>query len=91
MGPPSHTSSHADSEAMSEKSRAPDPESAGDGKSAPAPAAVDNTNDFPDGGFDAWFTVAGGFCTVFASFGWINCKSDCASILAKALCVNPGL
>lgn len=28
----------------------------------------------PDGGFQAWLAVAGGFCTVFASFGWINCK-----------------
>jgi hypothetical protein len=29
---------------------------------------------FPDGGLEAWLVVAGGFCTVFASFGWINCK-----------------
>lgn len=29
---------------------------------------------YPDGGFDAWIAVAGGFCTIFASFGWINCK-----------------
>ncbi|KAF2464801.1 putative MFS transporter [Lindgomyces ingoldianus] len=28
---------------------------------------------FPDGGVEAWLVVAGGFCTVFASFGWINC------------------
>jgi hypothetical protein len=28
----------------------------------------------PDGGFQAWLVVLGGFCTVFASFGWINCK-----------------
>jgi hypothetical protein len=34
----------------------------------PDPAA------FPDGGFDAWMAVAGGFCTIFASFGWINCR-----------------
>ncbi|OAQ82558.1 monocarboxylate permease-like protein [Purpureocillium lilacinum] len=27
----------------------------------------------PDGGIDAWLVVVGGFCTVFASFGWINC------------------
>jgi hypothetical protein len=27
----------------------------------------------PDGGLEAWLVVAGGFCTVFASFGWINC------------------
>jgi hypothetical protein len=31
-------------------------------------------NAFPDGGWEAWLVVAGGFCTVFASFGWINCK-----------------
>jgi hypothetical protein len=30
----------------------------------------------PDGGFQAWLAVAGGFCTVFASFGWINCKKQ---------------
>lgn len=27
----------------------------------------------PDGGVQAWLAVLGGFCTVFASFGWINC------------------
>ncbi|KAL7787307.1 monocarboxylate permease-like protein [Trichoderma afarasin] len=27
----------------------------------------------PDGGLEAWMVVLGGFCTVFASFGWINC------------------
>ncbi|KAH5760898.1 hypothetical protein HBI16_185250 [Parastagonospora nodorum] len=27
----------------------------------------------PDGGLQAWLVVLGGFCTVFASFGWINC------------------
>ncbi|KAI1373407.1 major facilitator superfamily domain-containing protein [Hypoxylon crocopeplum] len=30
-------------------------------------------NVFPDGGFQAWFCIAGGFCTVFSSFGWVNC------------------
>lgn len=30
----------------------------------------------PDGGLEAWLVVAGGFCTVFASFGWINCRSS---------------
>jgi hypothetical protein len=29
----------------------------------------------PDGGLQAWLVVLGGFCTVFASFGWINCRS----------------
>ena len=28
----------------------------------------------PDGGLQAWLAVLGGFCAVFASFGWINCK-----------------
>lgn len=37
-----------------------------------APAASD-PNAFPDGGFEAWFCIAGGFCTIFSSFGWINC------------------
>lgn len=31
-------------------------------------------NVFPDGGWEAWLVVAGGFSTVLASFGWINCK-----------------
>ncbi|KAI1178864.1 major facilitator superfamily domain-containing protein [Nemania sp. FL0916] len=30
-------------------------------------------DDFPDGGFKAWLCVAGGFCTIFSSFGWVNC------------------
>lgn len=28
----------------------------------------------PDGGLQAWMTVLGGFCGLFVSFGWINCK-----------------
>jgi hypothetical protein len=35
----------------------------------------------PDGGFQAWLAVAGGFCTVFASFGWINCKNHLSNSL----------
>jgi hypothetical protein len=31
-------------------------------------------NDFPDGGLQAWTVVAGGFCAIFCSFGWINCE-----------------
>jgi hypothetical protein len=34
----------------------------------------------PDGGFDAWLAVVGGFCIVFASFGWINCKSNSCQV-----------
>ena len=37
-----------------------------------APAGPD-PNAFPDGGFEAWFCIAGGFCMTFASFGWVNC------------------
>ena len=29
---------------------------------------------FPDGGLAAWSVVAGAFCCVFCSFGWINCE-----------------
>ena len=29
----------------------------------------------PDGGLKAWLCVLGGFCTLFCSFGWINCSS----------------
>ena len=36
------------------------------------PAGPD-PNAFPDGGLQAWLVVLGAFCTVFASFGWINC------------------
>jgi len=29
---------------------------------------------FPDGGSTAWLCVLGGFCCMFASFGWISCE-----------------
>ncbi|KAG9231434.1 major facilitator superfamily domain-containing protein [Amylocarpus encephaloides] len=32
-----------------------------------------NPADFPDGGLEAWLVVAGGWCAMFVSFGWINC------------------
>ena len=44
----------------------------------PAPEETPKPSDFgppPDGGLQAWLVVAGGFCTVFASFGWINCEN----------------
>ncbi|KAI1084799.1 major facilitator superfamily domain-containing protein [Whalleya microplaca] len=37
------------------------------------PTPGPDPNAFPDGGFQAWFCIAGGFCTVFCSFGWVNC------------------
>ncbi|CAG8954951.1 hypothetical protein HYFRA_00008640 [Hymenoscyphus fraxineus] len=32
-----------------------------------------NPADFPDGGLEAWLVVAGGWCCMFTSFGWVNC------------------
>ncbi|KAF2237332.1 MFS general substrate transporter [Viridothelium virens] len=37
-----------------------------------APPAF-NPADFPDGGAKAWLVVAGCWCCLFVSFGWINC------------------
>ncbi|KAI1106699.1 monocarboxylate permease-like protein [Jackrogersella minutella] len=42
------------------------------GAESSVPSKTD-PNVFPDGGFEAWFCIAGGFCTVFSSFGWVNC------------------
>ncbi len=39
-----------------------------------APVNPWDPSQFPDGGFAAWFVVAGAFCCVFCSFGWINCE-----------------
>ncbi|KIV98671.1 uncharacterized protein PV09_09552 [Verruconis gallopava] len=47
-----------------------DPEKA---TSRTSPAAGPSPNDFPDGGWEAWLVVFGGFCSIFASLGWINC------------------
>jgi len=43
----------------------------------PAPLNNPASNELgppPDGGREAWMVVLGGFCTVFSSFGWINCE-----------------
>jgi hypothetical protein len=40
---------------------------------------------FPDGGWEAWLVVAGGFCTLFCSFGWINCEADTIHIVHDAV------
>lgn len=37
----------------------------------------------PDGGLEAWAVVAGGFCAVFASFGWINCEFDLVRVRSR--------
>lgn len=39
---------------------------------------------FPDGGWEAWLCVVGGFCTIFCSFGWINCESSDYGVLEAA-------
>lgn len=49
----------------------PDPEAAKK-EAVAAPSGPDPAS-FPDGGLQAWLVVLGGFCTIFASFGWINC------------------
>lgn len=56
----------------SEPSQSPNlvPES----KEAPGlPKFTPDPDVFPDGGFQAWLCIAGGWCTVFSSFGWVNC------------------
>ena len=36
---------------------------------------IPSTQDLPpDGGVKAWLVVTGGFCSLFVSFGWINCS-----------------
>lgn len=42
----------------------------------PAPAAASSgfdPADFPDGGLRAWLVVLGGFCSLFCTFGLVNC------------------
>ncbi|KAF7160151.1 hypothetical protein CNMCM5623_005666 [Aspergillus felis] len=53
------------SDARSEKG--PDQPTAEAPKAAPPPASV------PDGGLQAWLTVAGASIALFVSFGWVNC------------------
>ncbi|EAW12956.1 uncharacterized protein ACLA_013930 [Aspergillus clavatus NRRL 1] len=53
------------SDARSEKG--PDEPAAEAPKAAPPPASV------PDGGLQAWLTVAGASVALFVSFGWVNC------------------
>lgn len=51
----------------------------------PKPAGIDPKS-FPDGGWEAWSVVIGGFCAIFCSFGWINCESW-HPVLCKRGCV----
>jgi MFS family permease len=38
-----------------------------------APKPAHPGADFPDGGAEAWLVVLGAWCSLFSSFGWINC------------------
>lgn len=40
----------------------------------PATLGFHDPKSFPDGGFEAWLVVSGGFFCLFCSFGWINCE-----------------
>lgn len=51
-----------------------DPEKLGAVTENAAPAAAAPPSLPPDGGLKAWLVVAGAFCSLFVSFGWINCK-----------------
>jgi hypothetical protein len=64
MYPEREAEAEADLEADLEK---------GDKPAAPAGPPGVNPADFPDGGFEAWLVVAGAWCALFCSFGWINC------------------
>ena len=37
--------------------------------------SLHHPSQFPDGGTQAWLSVAGGFACLFVSFGWINGKA----------------
>lgn len=57
-----------------------DPEKGSPGKSAPISSAeslasplVPGLAEVPDGGWKAWSVVFGGWCVLFASFGWVDC------------------
>lgn len=39
----------------------------------PAPGLGVDPSDFPDGGLRAWLVVLGGFCSLFCTFGLVNC------------------
>lgn len=36
---------------------------------------AEDVDAFPDGGLRAWTVVLGGWCLLFVSSGWINCKT----------------
>ena len=57
---------------VEEKSLTSDENSRSPGK--PVQTNPWDPSQFPDGGLAAWVVVAGAFCNVLCSFGWINCE-----------------
>lgn len=53
--------------------REPDLEKA-EAERAPTSPGLHDPKSFPDGGWEAWLVVSGGFFCLFCSFGWINCE-----------------
>lgn len=49
-----------------------DLEKGGNASAKPAASGGFDPADFPDGGLEAWLVVAGSFCCLFVSFGWIS-------------------
>lgn len=45
-----------------------------DTEKTPVAPGLHDPKSFPDGGFEAWLVVSGGFFCLFCSFGWINCE-----------------
>lgn len=44
-----------------------------------------NPSEPPDGGLEAWIIVAGSWCCLFVSFGWITCIGDFQSYYSRQL------
>ncbi|KAJ5524759.1 Major facilitator superfamily domain general substrate transporter [Penicillium frequentans] len=68
----SSPSSTADLEKLSPQENPSSDVDSKEDNSVPKPADS-NPADFPDGGMRAWTVVAGSWCCMFASMGWINC------------------
>ena len=43
----------------------------------------------PDGGWQAWLVVLGGFCCLFCSFGWINCMLNVFTCVSHVVADHP--
>lgn len=49
------------------------------------PSIQPNPSEPPDGGLEAWIIVAGSWCCLFVSFGWITCIGDFQSYYSRQL------